>query len=142
MALRDKVARYIPGVANRSPMPREQAMAIIPVHNPSIAWEKVEGGEVVVRIPRRSDRLGRLISKVFKVPDRKEVLLDEVGGSVWELCDGVHDIGYIIAETSKMYKLNRREAEVSVTAYIKTLAERKFIGLLQRGGKPRHGSRS
>lgn len=139
MSIRDKVGRYIPVVAKRSPLSREQAMEISPVHNPSISWSKVEGGEVLLNIPRRADLMGRVVSRIFRVPATKELILDEVGGSVWELCDGKHDIGYIINETSKRFKLNKREAEVSVTMYIKMLAERRLVGLLQRGGKPRHG---
>ena len=93
----------------------------------------------MLSIPRRADRLGKLIGVVFRVPDFKDIVLDEVGSSVWELCDGKHDMGGIIAETSKTFKLNRREAEVSVTTYIKMLAERKLVGLVQRGGRSRHG---
>lgn len=116
-------------------------MAIAPIHNAQITWNRVEGGEISLSIPRRSDRLGRVIGRLFRVPDRKEILLDEVGSTVWEMCDGKHSIANIIAEMSNTYKLNRREAEVSVTTYIKILAERRLVGLVQRGGKSRHGRR-
>jgi hypothetical protein len=141
MSLRDKVGRYFPAVATQHPLSREQTLAIAPIRNPYVTWDNVEGGEIVLKIPRRADRLGKLVSRFFRVPDYKEVVLDEVGASVWELCDGKRDMGSVIAETSRRYKLNRREAEVSVTAYIKTLAERKLIGLIQQGGKPRNERR-
>ena len=139
MSLRDKVGKYVPAVATRSHLSREQMLAIAPIRNPHVTWDSLGGGEIVLKIPRRADRLGKLISRFFKVPDYKEVILDEVGASVWELCDGKQDMGSVIAETSRKYKLNRREAEVSVTTYIKTLAERKLVGLVQRGGRARNG---
>ena len=141
MAIKDRVTNYIPGLRARRALTRPQALAVVPVHNSSLSWEKVEGGEIALRVPRRSDGLGRIMARMFRVPEHKEILLDEVGASVWEMCDGRHDIGGIITETSKKYKLNRREAEVSVTTYIKTLAERRLIGLTHRGGRVRHGRR-
>jgi hypothetical protein len=141
MSLRDKVGKYIPAVATRTPLSREDTMAITPVRNPVVEWESTEGGEVVLMIPRRADRLGKLVGRLFRVPDYKEIVLDEVGASVWELCDGKHDMTAVISETSRKYKLNRREAEVSVTTYVRTLAERKLVGLMQRGGRPRNGRR-
>ena len=138
MLLRDRVSRYVPAL-RRSTLTKQQALAITPVRNPRLTWKTMEGGEALLSVPRRSDRLGKMIGFLFKIPDHKEILLDEVGGSVWELCDGKNDIGVIVAETSRRYKLNKRQAEVSVTTYVKMLAERKLIGLAQRGGKPRNG---
>lgn len=141
MSLQDRVGKFIPAVARRDPLTKEQTLAVTPIRNPHVSWESVEGGEILLKIPRRADKLGKLIGKVFRVPDYKEVVLDEVGSSVWELCDGKRDMGSVISETSKKYKLNRREAEVSVTTYIRTLAERKLVGLMQRGGRPSNGRR-
>ncbi|MDO8683047.1 MAG: PqqD family protein [Armatimonadota bacterium] len=141
MALRDIVGKYIPVVKRRPSLTKQQAMAISPVHNTSITWTKIDGGEILLKIPKRSDRLGKIIGRIFRIPDYKEILLDEVGAGVWEMCDGKKSIGQIIDETSKMFKLNKRESEVSVTTYIKMLAERRLVGLLQRGGKLRHERR-
>jgi hypothetical protein len=139
MTLRDRIGIYLPAFALKPALTKQQTMSVSPVHNDLVTWKKLEGGEIMLSIPRRADRLGKIIGVVFRVPDFKEIVLDEVGSSVWELCDGKHDMSGIIAETSRLFKLNRREAEVSVTTYIKMLAERKLVGLVQRGGKSRHG---
>ena len=138
--LRDTIAKYVP-VMRRQSLSRQQALAVTPIRNQRLTWKEVGGGDVLLTIPRRADRLGRAIGFIFKIPNHKELLLDEVGGKVWELCDGKNDIGAIVAETSRRYKLNKREAEVSVTTYIKMLAERRLVGLVQRGGKRRNGRR-
>jgi hypothetical protein len=137
MSIRDVAGKYIPGLARRSRLSSDQALAILPIHNTTVVWTRTEDGEILLKVPRRSDRIGNALARLFRLPDHKDILLDEVGASVWELCDGQHDIRTIVAEMGAKYKLNRREAEVSVTTYIKTLGERKLIGLLQRGGKPR-----
>jgi len=141
MALRDKIAGYIPALGRRPKLSKQEVVNLLPVRNERLTWTRVEDNEIMLSVPTRKDRVGRLIGRIFKVPDSKEVLLDEVGAHVWELCDGKHDIAGVIADISKKFGLSRREAEVSVTLYLKTLAERKFVGLMRRGGKIRNERR-
>ena len=55
--------------------------------------------------------------------------MDQIGSEVWELCDGTHSVEGISQAISRSYKLNKRQAETSVTAYLKMLADRRLIGL-------------
>ena len=141
MALRDKIAGYIPVLGRRPKMSKKEVIELLPVRNQLLTWTKTEDNEIMLSIPMRKDRVGVLIGRIFKTPDSKQVLLDEVGAHVWELCDGKHNIAGVVAEISKQFGLSRREAEVSVTLYLKTLAERKFVGLMRRGGKVRNERR-
>jgi len=132
------LAARVPFLARRRPQfSREDVLAARPFRNPLIAWElrRPEGGpeelpaEAVLRIPRRQDRIGRMLNRFFEGPGHREVVLDEVGTDVWNMCDGDASVEAIIRGLSNKYKLERREVEVSLTTYLQTLAKRGFIGL-------------
>ena len=114
---------------------RGQVLASRPVRHPKIAWAREPAREeglpelVLVRVPRRQDRWGNFVAKCFKLPDHKKIELDQIGSDVWELCDGTHSVENIARRISEGYKLNKRQAETSVTAYLKMLADRRLVGL-------------
>lgn len=134
-ALSDKITRYIPIARKKPKIDKREALAIIPVRNPLVKWER-KGEEIILTIPLRDDKIARLIKKYMKnVPDFRQMGLDDVGSTVWELCDGVRDINGVVETISKDYKLTRREAEASVTMFMQTLAKKHLIGLMTAGGK-------
>jgi hypothetical protein len=106
---------------------REQAMAAWPVRNPTIKWLTNDDDCVVVHLPRRKDMVGGVLSFLFSVPESKPVVLDEVGTFVWHLCDGEHSVSEVVDELSREYKLNRREAEVSLTKFLQMLGKRGMV---------------
>jgi hypothetical protein len=112
---------------------REQSLAARPVRNSSLTVNRDDDGSVVLRIQRKKTWWANVLAKVLRMPDSKKVALDEIGTTVWDMCDGKHTVQSIIDGFVKKYKLNRREAEVSMFAYLKNLAERGFIGLVVDG---------
>ena len=76
---------------------------------------------------------------MFFVPEEKRVGLDEIGSYVWELCDGKNSVRSIVGRFQKKYKLNRKEAELSMLNYLKMLAKKKLIGLMIK--EPQQGKR-
>jgi len=113
-----------------SPLTREQAFDARPVRNPSLKWRLNDEDSVEVIIPRRGDRLGRALGFLFYVPQSRPVVLDEVGSRVWTLCDGERTVEEIVETLRGEYKLGRREVEVSLTEYLRTLGKRGMIGFL------------
>lgn len=131
----ERISKYIPLVGRKPRMEREQALAVVPIRNPLIEWER-KGKEIHLIIPMRNDRIARFIRRfVRNLPDRRRVALDEVGATVWELCNGQRNINSIVESVSRSYKLTRREAEASVTMFLQTLAKRNYIGLMSLGGR-------
>jgi hypothetical protein len=116
---------------------RKEALGAVPFRNSLIEWElraddpPSAGGEplVVLRIPRRQDRWGRLLNRFFEGPSHRQVILDELGTDVWQMCDGEMTVDGLIVALARKHKLERREVEVSLTTYLQTLARRGFIGL-------------
>jgi len=107
---------------------KDQVYASRPLRNPNLRWERNEQGLVVLSIPRRTDFLGKILTVVFVVPKSRSVQLDEVGSLVWDLCDGTNSIREMIERLSREYKLNRKEADVSLTTYLRNLAKRGIVG--------------
>ena len=111
---------------------REEILAAVPVRNSLVEWETNEQEEVVLRIPQRQDQAGRLLRRFFAAPPFKQVVLDELGSDVWHLCTGENNVDAIVKEIARKYKLGRREVELSLANYLRTLAQRGYIGLAKR----------
>jgi len=123
----------IGGWRRRAPrISRQEALAAIPVRNGQVRWEVNGREEVVLLIPRRQDRLGRLLNRIFAAPEHRQIVLDEIGSEVWQLCDGEHTVDEIIRTLASRHRLSRREVELSLTLYLQQLARRRLIGLMVR----------
>jgi hypothetical protein len=132
------VGRYLPFLKIRPPdVDRQGALTLRPGRNSLLTWEKRETGEVLLTVPQNQKigRITRTMAKWLNAPTERHVELDEVGGFVWELCDGAHTVESIVQKTLKQYKMNRREAEISVTTFLQMLHERNFIGFYKKVGK-------
>ncbi|MBD3292564.1 MAG: PqqD family peptide modification chaperone [Armatimonadia bacterium] len=112
------------------PLSRDEAFEARPVRNPALKWRINDEEVVEVIVPRRKDMFGRLMGFLFFVPESRPITLDEVGTRVWNLCDGEHTVQEIVAELSEDYKLQRREVEVSLTEYLRTLGKKGMVGFL------------
>lgn len=120
------------GLKQKSQMPlsRDQAFEARPVRNPALKWRINEEESVEVIVPRRKDLFGRAMGFLFFVPESRPITLDEVGTRVWHLCDGEHTVGDIVQTLADEYKLGRREVEVSLTEYLRTLGKKGMVGFL------------
>ena len=121
----------------RRKVTRAQIIGAQPVRNPAVQWERAPREEdgpsvALLRVPRRRDRWGDVVARMFRLPDFRKLELDEIGSDVWEMCDGSHTVDAITKAICAKYRLNRRQGETSVTAYLKQLAERRL-------GRPPHG---
>ena len=113
-------------------LPRGEMLALRPVRTASVAWEPKADPDapgVQITVPRREDKMGQMISRLFQIPATKTIELDEFGAAVWEKCDGRHSVEQLVTFTATAYKLNRRQAEVSVVSFMRMLAQRRLIGL-------------
>ncbi len=139
------LTRFFPFFGGKKPsLPRGEMLALRPVRSKAVTWERIpapeaeEADKTVLRVPRRDDLTGRLLSRLFQIPASRTIELDEFGGEIWEQCDGAHTLERLIQQTCDKYKLNRRQGEVSVSAFMRMLVQRRLIGLL----KPAEGASS
>jgi hypothetical protein len=108
---------------------REQNLASVPLRSTNVREEETDEGYARLVAPRRDSWWARLMAKIFYVPDARRVTLDEIGTFVWRQCDGKQNMRDIIEALCQRYKLHRKEAEVSVVAYLRQLMKRGLLGI-------------
>jgi hypothetical protein len=59
----------------------------------------------------------------------KKLQLDALGTSVWDLVDGKRSVRRITQIFAETHRLENKEAEVSVTRFIRELGKRGLLGL-------------
>lgn len=115
------------------PVSRTDALKCRPVKHPRISEETLEAGVVLVSYPLRTRpwiaRIARRLDPGPEKPVIKKLQLDEMGSAAWRLIDGRRTVARIIREFRDVYQLHHKEAEVSVTLFIRELGKRGIIGL-------------
>ena len=115
------------------PSTRTEAFACCPVKNREVLEEEVEGGAVVLTYPlvirpwlaAVAERLGLR----SREPLTRRLQLDEMGSLTWSLLDGKRTVKDVVDFLCRRYKLNRREAEVATTGFLRELGKRGLVGL-------------
>ena len=109
---------------------RQESLDARPVVSRLVKVDRDDKGGIVLQVPRRNSALVRTVSRAFRISPYKRVALDELGTFVIELCDGRHTVRDIVDRLAGTFRLNRREAEVSTTTFLRDLARRSIIGLV------------
>jgi hypothetical protein len=115
-------------------MTRLEALAYKPVKSTQITETRLETGEVVLEYPLAvrplvaavARRLGKSQQDMVQI---KKLQLDVLGTSVWDLVDGKRSVRRMIQIFAETHRLEKREAEVSVTQFIRELGQRGLLGL-------------
>ena len=114
-------------------MTRSEALKFTPVKNRQIQESRLENGEILLTYPidirpwidRLAKRFGRKESK----PIDKKLQLDELGTAVWEQINGERSVKQVVQWFAKKHQVHIKEAEVSVTSFLRELGKRGIIGL-------------
>ncbi len=112
---------------------RAEALNRIPVKNSQISEKRLEGGEIVIHYPITVRPLFAGLIKRFGGPEvqtqTKKLQLDELGTAVWDLVDGKRSVRQLVKTFAGMHRLEPREAEVSVTQFMRELGRRGLIAM-------------
>ena len=115
-------------------MTRQMALAYKPVKSSQVTETRLETGEVVLEYPLAvrplvaavARRLGKSQEDLIQI---KKLQLDVLGTSVWDLVDGKRSVRRMIQIFAETHRLEKKEAEVSVTQFIRELGKRGLLGL-------------
>ena len=128
-----KLRQYLPFLAGGKNQPtQKQVMGLRPTRNPAVNWERVGPDNLVVIsfTPKTFEGRARIIDRLFGIPSEKKIeLTDELSSCVWEMCDGKHTVAEIASFLTGKYKLGKRQSEVSVLAFLKTLQSKRLVGV-------------
>ena len=115
------------------PATRAEAFAHCPVKNRQVLEEELEGGAMVLTYPLviRPWLAGvaRRLGLQSREPLTRRLQLDEMGSLTWSLLDGKRTVQDVVDFLCRRYKLNRREAEVATTGFLRELGKRGLVGL-------------
>ena len=87
-----------------------------------------DGGALMLVVQREPFR-NRLLQAVAPVVRERRIELDEVGTAVWRMLDGQRSVREVIGRFSEEFGVNRREAEVSVLDFLKSLMGRGLLSM-------------
>jgi len=125
-----KVFRKKPGANHIS---KAQALACTPVKSLQITEVRLDTGEVLIEYPLAVRPWIAAVARRLGGPQdqaqTKKLQLDTMGTSVWDLMDGNRSVSRIIKVFAETHRLENREAEISVTHFIKELGRRGLLGL-------------
>lgn len=113
---------------------RTQALACIPVKGGYVQESRLESGEILLAYPDNKQPWFTRFFRQMGRPDKdtvriKKLQLDALGTSVWGLLDGRRSVQQIIELFADKYSLHPKEAEVSVSQFLRELGRRELIGL-------------
>ena len=105
---------------------REVHLAQKPMRAKDATIERKSHGGAKITVPVRG-------SWPFRPPagSMRVFELDEMGLLVWDACDGSNTLLELIRKISEHYSLNLREAEVATLTFLKTLARKQLIGMVE-----------
>ena len=106
---------------------KERLLMSRPIRNEAVGIKKIDNDELEITMYREKTKLVILLSKLFKLPETRKVILDKIGACVWTLCDGNKTVNDIIKVFSKKYSLGREKAERSLLVYLEQLVRRGLI---------------
>lgn len=112
---------------------RREALDCIPLRHPDIREEILENGDILIFYPLRMKAwISKILGKLGKIPPKPplgKLQLDELGSAVWQQINGRQSVRQIIREFTRQYQLHPKEAEVSVTLFLRSLGKRGLIGM-------------
>lgn len=113
---------------------RAQALACIPVKGIHVQESRLETGEILLAYPDyKQPWFARFFQHSGSTGGRKvrfkKLQLDALGTSVWELLDGRRSVRQVTELFADKYSLHPKEAEVSVSQFLRELGRRELIGL-------------
>ena len=111
---------------------RQQALACTPIRNPEVEEIETPDG-ILLRYPVEIKPWFQSIFKKLSNRDSNIVIrrlqLDALGSSVWQMVDGEQNVSDITDQFRKTHQLGTREAELSVTGFLKDLGSRSLIAM-------------
>lgn len=113
---------------------RDAALRCVPVRNSGILTEQLENGLVRITYPARTKPwLAALVKRFSRhAPDGvfvRRLELDQLGAFVWQTIDDRRSVRSIVQHFAATQQVNPREAEVSVTQFLRELGIRGIIGM-------------
>jgi hypothetical protein len=115
------------------PSSRSEALDYRPEKNRDVLEEELETGEILLTYPLILKpwflSLARKMGLRSREPLTRKLQLDAIGSLTWTLLDGKRSVQDLINLVCRRYNLNKREAEIAMTGFLREMGRRGLIGL-------------
>ena len=122
---------------SKESLTKKDSLSFIPQKNKQVEEETLSSGDMILtyQVVYRPFYMAikKMIGSGKETTFTKKIQLDGLGVHVWSLMDGKKSVKSIIREFADYHKLNYREAEISVTLFLKSLGEKGLIGMREPG---------
>ena len=112
---------------------RNDALLCIPEKNTTVKENFLDSGDLILTYQAMYKpfflRIKKIVGQNPKKTFTRKIQLDGLGVDVWYLLDGKKNVRTIIKEFAVRHTLNYKEAEISVTLFLKSLGEKGLIGI-------------
>lgn len=115
-------------IKRKQKLSREDVFGAVPVKNRAASEREDEDGNLTIVLTREDSFFVKVLNKFFFIPLEKKIELDEIGSWVWRRCDDRTPVGELINMMAGEYKLSRKEAEVSLMSFLRSLSRKRLIG--------------
>lgn len=109
-----------------------------PIRSPGLKEERLASGVVRLTYPVAVRPWTAALMRRFSRQEPAAMIgrleLDEMGTAVWDLIDGRRAVKRIVELFGVAYQVHPREAEVSVTRFVRELGRRGLVGLAEAPG--------
>jgi hypothetical protein len=120
-------------VTKKATLKRTDSLLCIPEKNLMVKEIFMDSGDLILSFQSEYKpffmKIQKLMRQVSKKTFNRKVELDKLGIDVWQFIDGEKNVKNIINDFSELHKLNQKEAEISVTLFLKSLGEKGLIGI-------------
>ncbi len=115
-------------------MRRDQALGCIPLKSGMVQEVRRDAQGVMLTypapaMPRLAKMLQRIGIRYNPEPQPRKLQLDALGATVWDLLDGRRCVAEVVQCFAQRFQLHPREAEVSVSLFLRELGRRGLVGL-------------
>jgi len=111
----------------QKPLDRRRSLTGVPVMNENVTIEPADGDNLILTVKLQRGR--GLLARFQPAVMTRRVKLDQLGSFVVRQIDGKRSVLEIIDLFVERYKTNRREAELSVVSFLKSLIERHVVSV-------------
>jgi hypothetical protein len=109
---------------------RRQSLNGVPVINNGAIVATQADGRAMIRIP--AGKAKGLVSRLLPALPESRIRLDALGSFVLGLVDGKRSVMQIVRAFAEKYRVNGREAELSVADFLKTLTRKRVLSIVIR----------
>lgn len=117
----------------KSNLKKNDALLCIPEKNTEVKENFLDSGDLILTYQAMYKpfflRIKKIVGQNPKKTFTRKIQLDGLGVDVWSLLDGEKNVRTIIKEFAVRHTLNYKEAEISVTLFLKSLGEKGLIGI-------------